>query len=120
MLIAFTGYSQNDTKTPDTVKVSFEVAKKINLDLLDYDRLIKGKVEQNLSQCLRIKQEKDSLIEYLRFKEFLADQERALYQEQTTLLKTQLKTSRKRNGNGWIWAVTGIAVGITTGVLVTN
>lgn len=113
MLIACQAYCQIDTKK-DSVKLPFQVAYKINLDLLDYDRLIKNKVEQNLKKCLLISREKDSVIKTINTRVELVKKQLELTEEQNTILKEQLQFSTKKKKGGWIWGFVGLAVGATT------
>lgn len=117
MLIAWVGYSQIDTKK-DSVALPFEVAKRIHIDLLDYDRLRTSTVETDLNNCLELLREKDSLIGYLHFKMELAEGRQQLLQKEGELFKHQLQQSRKSNSKGMLWGLVGLAVGVTTGVLI--
>ena len=112
-------HSQTDTKK-DSVCVPFYTAYRINIDLIDYDRLIVNEVESSLADCLNIGKEKDSIISdqassinYMQTRLNLKD-------EKYKLLQLKLNTTTKQKGSGFIWVVSGLSLGILLTLLLTK
>ncbi len=119
ILIAWQTHSQNVIKI-DSITLSFQVAKKINLDLLDYDRLISGEVEQNLQKCLDLQEQKDSIIMHMQSQLETTRKQITLSRQQHQILKEQLQFKSKRKSSGFVWGFVGLALGVTTGVMIVN
>jgi hypothetical protein len=115
MLIAWNVNSQNDTR--DSVTVSLSIAKKIQLDLLDYDRLIENKTEENLNKCIRIQKEKDTVIYFLEQQSRFSKETLLLTEKQLEIREEQLKLTKK-NKKGWLFGTGGVLVGALIGVLI--
>lgn len=113
MLIAWQTYSQGVTN--DSVTLDFDIAQKILLELLDYDRLMTNKVELNLDRCLKLQQEKDSAIAMLSLQSELYKKQLELANRQNEMIKRQLV--KKNKGNGWVWSTLGFAAGTVTGII---
>lgn len=122
MLTAWPMSSQNGTiKTVSTKKDSiilpFEKAKKLNLDIIDYKRLIENNVEKDLKSCLKTLRAKDTVINLLETQTTILKENVLLTEKQLELRNLQLNTKTKQKG-GWVWGITGIAIGLITGALV--
>lgn len=104
----------------DSVVISKEIARKVLIDLTDYDRLRENKVEANLDNCLEIQKDKDVLINYMSQQNKLFEQTLLLSEKQLKIKDEQLKSAKGSNGNGLLFGITGFAVGLILGALLVH
>lgn len=114
MLTAWHANSQIDIQN-DSVVISKEVAKKVLIDLADYDRLTENKVEANLEACLEIQKDKDVLINYVTQQNKLFEDTLSLAEKQLKIREEQLKSVKSTNGRNVLFGVAGFAVGLIVG-----
>ncbi|MFP9114597.1 hypothetical protein ACLI1A_11690 [Flavobacterium sp. RHBU_3] len=114
MLTAWHASSQNGIKK-DSVVISKEIAKKVLIDLADYDRLRENKVEENLDRCVEIQKQKDTLIIYMSRQSELYEETLSITEKQIKVREQQLVASRKRNC--LLYGGAGFVVGIVLGLL---
>lgn len=116
MLTAWHASSQ--TAIPkDSVVISKEVARKVLIDLADYDRLRENKVETNLEDCIGIQKEKDVLIGYMAQQNKLYGETLQLTEKQLKIRDEQLRLNKGSSGKSLLFGVAGFAVGLVLGGL---
>ncbi|WP_177731899.1 MULTISPECIES: hypothetical protein [Flavobacterium] len=116
MLTAWHASSQ--TAIPkDSVVISKEVARKVLIDLADYDRLRENKVETNLEDCIGIQKEKDVLISYMAQQNKLYGETLLLTEKQLKIRDEQLRLNKGGSGKSLLFGVAGFAVGLVLGGL---
>lgn len=116
MLTAWHASSQ--TAIPkDSVVISKEVARKVLIDLADYDRLRENKVETNLEDCIGIQKEKDVLISYMAQQNKLYGETLQLTEKQLKIRDEQLRLNKSSSGKSLLFGVAGFAVGLVLGGL---
>lgn len=116
MLTAWHASSQNGIQK-DSVVISKEVAKKVLIDLADYDRLRENKVEANLDKCIDIQREKDTLIDYMSQQNRLYEERLLLAEKQLKIRENQLRTAESERGGGFLFGGVGLVVGLVLGVV---
>jgi hypothetical protein len=117
MLIAWHACSQVDIQK-DSVVISKEIAKKVLIDLADYDRLIANKVEDNLYNCLEIQKEKDTLIGYISNQNKLYREQLLLKEKQQEIRENQLKTAITNKKRAYLtFGGIGLAAGLLISIL---
>ena len=114
MLTAWHANSQNGIQK-DSVVISKQVAKKMLIDLADYDRLRENKVEAHLDTCLEIQKDKDVLINYVTQQNKLFEETLSLAEKQLKIREEQLTSVRSTNGRNILFGVAGFAVGLIVG-----
>lgn len=116
MLIALRASSQNDI-TKDSVVISKDVARKVLIDLLDYDRLRENKVEANLDKCIELQKQKDTLISYLSSQNKLFMETQSATEKQLKIREDQLVIAKRGNRKGLLYGAAGFAVGLALALL---
>ncbi|GEM_PF-1194964 len=119
MLTAWHASSQNATKK-DSVVIAKDIARKVLIDLADYDRLRENKVEENLEKCIEIQKEKDVLINFMTQQNKLMESSLLLTEKQLQIKEQQFKNAKSTNGNGFLYGLGGLAVGLVVGVLLVH
>lgn len=115
-LTAWHASSQNATPK-DSVVISKEIARKVLIDLTDYDRLRENRVEANLENCMELQKEKDILINYMSQQNKLFEQTLLVSEKQLKIKDEQLKLAKGSNGKGLLFGISGFAIGLVLGAL---
>jgi len=104
----------------DSVVIAKHIARKVLIDLADYDRLRENKVEANLAKCIEIQKEKDVLINFMSQQNKLMESSLLLTEKQLQVKEEQYKTAKGSSGNGFLYGLGGLAVGLVVGVLLVH
>lgn len=116
MLTAWHASSQNAIQK-DSVVIAKDIARKVLIDLADYDRLRENKVEENLEKCIEIQKEKDVLISFMTQQNKLMENSLQLTEKQLKIKEEQFKTAKSTTGSGFLYGLGGLAIGLVVGVL---
>jgi len=100
--------------------IAKDIARKVLIDLADYDRLRENKVEENLEKCIEIQKEKDVLINFMTQQNKLMESSLLLTEKQLQIKEQQFKNAKSTNGNGFLYGLGGLAVGLVVGVLLVH
>lgn len=119
MLTAWHANSQSDIRK-DSVVISKDVARKALIDLADYDRLMENNVEANLDRCIEIQKEKDTLIDYISQQNKFYQETLLITDRQLKIREDQLKTVNGKRGEGFLFGVGGLVIGLVLGVVLAN
>ena len=116
LLTSWHASSQSGIKK-DSVVISKETARKVLIDLADYDRLKENNVEANLNKCIKIQREKDTLIGYMSQQYKLSEETLLLAEKQLKIREEQLSNVKNKNPKGFLIGAAGFAVGLVLGLL---
>lgn len=116
MLTAWQASSQNGIQN-DSVVISKDIARKVLIDLADYDRLRENKVEANLKNCIEIQKEKDTLINYMSQQNKFFRERILLSEKQLKIKETQIGTVKNNSGKNFLFAGAGLVVGFVLGFI---
>jgi len=116
LLTSWHASSQSGIKK-DSVVISKETARKVLIDLADYDRLRENNVEANLDRCIEIQREKDTLINYMSQQYKLSEETLVLAEKQLKIREEQLSAFKSKNSGGYLVGAAGFAVGLVLGLL---
>lgn len=91
--------------------VSLKIAKQIETDLTELDRLKANNTENNLYKCIENQEKTMSVNEELKF--IIREKENQLEakEERISNIEMQLKQNHK-SGNGWLFGIGGVTLGI--------
>ena len=103
--------SQVATKK-DSVKIDFRTAYLMNIDLIDYDRLIENKVELNLNKCLLLNKSKDTIIKDFKSLLNVSNNRLKIASNRLELLNVKIKNKPKKKSPVLVWTIGGVSVGI--------
>jgi hypothetical protein len=116
MLTAWQAGSQS-VISKDSVVISKDVARKVLIELADYDRLRENKVEANLGECIDLLKEKDTLISYISRQNLLYKENLELSEDQLKIKSEQLNVTKNKGQTGLLFGALGLSVGLVLGML---
>lgn len=114
MLTAWHASSQSGTQN-DSVVISKEIARKVLIDLADYDRMKENNVEANLKSCIEIQKEKDTLISIMVQKNIFFQERILLAEKQMKISEEQISTLKNNKGEILLFGGAGLIAGFFIG-----